>query len=166
MWQCTPVWGEYRISAQTTAGTKAMPCLRTMRARPPPYPLTAVLHGTVHVNGPMEFPVLSGAAPAEPNEIAGLAEDDAEQAVQETPGAVAAYDRVPFTAASTTYVYDTASEVLELHGIRLEPVGGGAVTGGGSIWVAPCAEQCGWPSASFSLPKSPQPTKLPWTRWR
>ena len=136
-----PVWGEYRISAQTTAGTKAMPFLRTMRARPPPYPLTAVLHGTVHVNGPMEFPVLSGAAHAEPNEIAGLAEDDAEQAVQETPGAVAAYDRVPFTAASTTYVYDTASEVLELHGIRLEPVGGGAVTGGGSIWVSPCAEQ-------------------------
>ncbi|CAI5527560.1 unnamed protein product, partial [Closterium sp. Naga37s-1] len=115
------------------------------------------LQGLLFCRGPLDAPIFEGTAElaAEPADVdaavAAVVGSDAAGAVEawRGKGAVGAYDRVPVTAATANFTFNTddcVSDVMpgawvaELHGVRAVPVGGGEIRGAGTLWVCPQAE--------------------------
>ncbi len=63
-----PDMGQYRLSANV-AHVEANDLRRTLGVRPPPLPIGGALRGIMHCTGPLEQPVFSGAAAAEPTSL-------------------------------------------------------------------------------------------------
>jgi hypothetical protein len=64
----------------------------------------------------------------------------AAQVLLAEPSAVAAYDRVPATAANGVFTLDTSTEMFVLHSGQAVPAGGGLLQAAGKMWVAAAAE--------------------------
>ncbi|CAI5478753.1 unnamed protein product [Closterium sp. Yama58-4] len=140
--------GQYRITAQVQP-VEANLLMKTLNAKPLPYPLAGSLQGLLFCRGPLDAPIFEGTAElaAEPADVdaavAAVAGSDAAGAVEawRGEGAVGAYDRVPVTAATANFTFNTDDCVsAELHGVRAVPVGGGEIRGAGTLWVCPQAE--------------------------
>eukprot|EP00873_Tetraselmis_striata_P029672 jgi/Tetstr1/449936/TSEL_036990.t1 len=132
-----PLVGQYRLSASIPS-VEINTLRATLGARPLPVPVTGAVRGVLHCTGPLEYPVFSGTAitiPPTKAQIAASEETDAKAALVATPGAVGAYDKVPFQSASAVFTFDTSSAT-----ITAEPCGGGTLVGSGRMWVAPEAE--------------------------
>lgn len=58
-------------------------------------------------------------APHEPPpKVAASEETDAKAALVATPGAVGAYDKVPFQSASAVFTFDTSSATITVHSFQ------------------------------------------------
>lgn len=57
------------------------------------------------------------------------------------PGAVAVFDKVPFTSGSAVFTHNTSTDIFTLHDSVAIPVGGGELAASGQMWVAPIAEK-------------------------
>lgn len=78
----------------------------TLGVRPTPFPVAGAVAGTLHVTGPLEKPVFSGTAVAVRPGREMLADAEATAALAALaaePGAVGAYDRVPFASAGAVF---------------------------------------------------------------
>lgn len=72
--------------------------------------------------------------------LEGTEDTVALRALLGAPAAVAAYDRVPATAATAVFTLDTSTEMLVVHSAQAVPLGGGLVGATAKVWVAPAAE--------------------------
>lgn len=137
-----PQGGQYRL--QAAVGPVEVNGLRaSLGVRPVPFPLAGALRGVLHVTGPLEKPIFSGSASAvrpPPALLVGVEDTPALAALLSDPAAVAAYDRVPATAATGVFTLDTATEMFVLHSAQAVPAGGGLVQAAGKMWVAAAAE--------------------------
>jgi hypothetical protein len=115
----------------------------TLGVRPIPFPIAGALRGVLHVTGPLEKPIFSGSASAlrpPPALLVGVEDTPALRALLADPAAVAAYDRVPATAANGVFTLDTSTEMFVLHSGQAVPAGGGLLQAAGRMWVAAAAE--------------------------
>jgi len=137
-----PETGQYRLSAESPGvEINALRC--TLGVRPTPFPAAGAVKGMIHVTGPLEKPVFSGTAltmAPTPEMLSSSPSSWAQDLLVATPGAVAAYDKVPLSRASVVFTVDTASEMMYLHAVHAEPCAGGYVNAAGRMWVAPEAE--------------------------
>ncbi|KAL3692761.1 hypothetical protein R1sor_006412 [Riccia sorocarpa] len=136
--------GEFRLSCQVS-GVEANAVMKTLKAQPPPYPLAGALKAVVHCRGPLDAPIFEGTAEVTGKHLPLVFESPDSAAIAAIKdnlvvGAVAAYDRIPFTSASASFTFNTDNCIAELYGIRAVPVGGGELRGGGSVWVCPEGE--------------------------
>ncbi|KAL2635099.1 hypothetical protein R1flu_006578 [Riccia fluitans] len=139
-----PDEGEFRLSCQVS-GVEANDLMKTLKAQPPPYPLAGALKAVVHCRGPLDAPIFEGTAEVTGKHLPLVFESPdsaATAAIKDNVavGAVAAYDRIPFTSASASFTFNTDNCIAELYGMRAVPVGGGELRGGGSVWVCPEGE--------------------------
>lgn len=63
-----PDAGQYRFSAEVPL-VEANALRATLGVRPLPQPLAGALRGTLHITGPLEEPLFSGAAPPPPQQL-------------------------------------------------------------------------------------------------
>ncbi|KAF6250262.1 hypothetical protein COO60DRAFT_1706191, partial [Scenedesmus sp. NREL 46B-D3] len=138
----SPLVGQYRL--QASVGPVEVNSLRaTLGVRPIPFPVAGALRGVLHVTGPLEKPIFSGSASAvrpPPALLVGVEDTHALRALLSDPAAVAAYDRVPATAANGVFTLDTSTEMFVLHSGQAVPAGGGLLQAAGRMWVAAAAE--------------------------
>jgi hypothetical protein len=134
--------GQYRL--QASVGPVEVNSLRaTLGVRPIPFPIAGALRGVLHVVGPLDKPIFSGSASAlrpPPALLVGVEDTPALRALLADPAAVAAYDRVPATAANGVFTLDTSTEMFVLHSGQAVPAGGGLLQAAGRMWVAAAAE--------------------------
>ena len=118
----------------------------TLGGRPLAYAAHGALHGSLMITGPLDHPVYTGNAYlAPPRGSAGVdvvqpSSATAAVAAAAADGAVAAYDRIPFTSGSAVFTLDTETQMFRLHALDASTVGGGRLSASGSMWVAPEAE--------------------------
>lgn len=76
-----------------------------------------------------------------PDDVLAAQEDTpALRAMLADPATVAAYDKVPATAATAVFSLDKRTDVLLLHAGSAQPAGGGTLNAHGRMWVAAEAE--------------------------
>lgn len=73
--------------------------------------------------------------------IQALEDSHAKSALLGNPEAVAAFDKVAFTSGSAVFTLNTATDIFTLHDSTALVAGGGKLTGGGQMWIAPIAEE-------------------------
>ncbi|KAL6785562.1 hypothetical protein ACKKBF_B00775 [Auxenochlorella protothecoides x Auxenochlorella symbiontica] len=137
-----PRGGQLRLTARV-APTEVNALRASLGVRPLPFPLAGAAGGLVHVTGPLEKPVFSGTVqlvPAGPGALEDAEESAAMDALQATPGALGAFDRVPLRSAEAVFSLDTATQRLEVHAVHAAPCDAGAVHGHGHLSVSPDAE--------------------------
>lgn len=137
-----PLYGEYRISA-TVPGVEGNALRATLGVRPTPFSVAGAVSGTMHVSGPLEKPVFSGHAHIvrPDHEMFENAEDTpARKVLEETEGAVGAYDRVPFREAGLVFSVNTANDTMTLHAVHAHLVDGGQLHGAGVMNISAAAE--------------------------
>ncbi|GJP79893.1 hypothetical protein CLOP_g10109, partial [Closterium sp. NIES-67] len=138
--------GQYRISAQVQP-VEANLLMKTLNAKPLPYPLAGRLQGLLFCRGPLDAPLFEGTAElaAEPADVdaavAAVAGSDAAEAVAawRQEGGWGRMTACPSLLRLPTSP-STLTTVAELHGVRAVPVGGGEIRGAGTLWVCPQAE--------------------------
>ncbi|KAG0581653.1 hypothetical protein KC19_4G269200 [Ceratodon purpureus] len=136
--------GEYRLSCQV-AGVESNSLMRSLGAQPPPLSLAGSLKGVVYCRGPLDSPIFEGSVETTGRNMT-LTYDTASSAATDAvrknieKGAVAAYDRVPFVSASTSFTFNTDNGMADLYGLKACPVGGGEIRGAGSLWICPEGE--------------------------
>lgn len=124
-----PAVGHYQLSA-SIPGVEVNALRATLGLRPTPQPVAGAVAGVLHVTGPLEKPVFSGTASAvrpTPTQLADCEPSEALAAVLAEPGAVGAFDRVPFSSAGAVFSLDTARETMQLHALHAELADGGQV---------------------------------------
>ncbi len=103
-------------------GVEANALRATLGIRPLPQPVAGALRGVLHCTGPLEQPVFSGSAVAVASPRAahlGCEPTCARAALLATPGAVAAFDRVPIMSASAVFTLDTSTQQFTLHSAQV-----------------------------------------------
>lgn len=139
-----PDSGEYRLVCQVP-NVEANALMKTLKARPPLFPLAGAIKAAVYCRGPLEVPVFAGSADISKVTV-GIGLDEvctaATEAIKqyEDRGAVAAFDRVPFSNASANFTFDTDNCIADLYGIRATLVNGGEIRGAGNMWICPEGE--------------------------
>lgn len=73
--------------------------------------------------------------------IDAMENSHAKEAILGNLQAVAAFDKVAFTSGSAVFTLDTSTDIFTLHDSVALVAGGGKLTGGGQMWIAPVAEQ-------------------------
>lgn len=106
-----PVGGEYRFSSKIQ-GVEINQLMLTLKARPPPYPVAGVLKGDFYCQGALDAPVFSGHVRASAADVSRAVDSVdpptfASAALRDAPGAVGAYDHVPFESAVGSFDFDT-----------------------------------------------------------
>jgi hypothetical protein len=106
-----PVGGEYRFSSKIP-GVEINQLMLTLKARPPPYPVAGVLKGDFYCQGALDAPVFSGHVRASAADVSRAVDSVdpptfASAALRDAPGAVGAYDHVPFESVVGSFDFDT-----------------------------------------------------------
>lgn len=139
-----PDGGEYRLVCQVS-NVEANALMKTLKARPPLFHLAGAIKAAVYCRGPLEVPVFAGSAEISKKNV-GTALDGPSTAATEAikrheeKGAVAAFDRIPFSYASANFTFDTDNCVADVYGIRAALVDGGELRGAGNMWICPEGE--------------------------
>lgn len=136
--------GEYRLSCQV-AGVEANALMRSLGAQPPPLSLAGSLKGVVYCRGPLDSPIFEGSVETTGRNMTLTYDSPPSAAIDAVRknlerGAVAAYDRVPFVSASSSFTFNTDNGMADLYGLKACPVGGGEIRGAGSLWICPEGE--------------------------
>ena len=52
-------------------------------------------------------------------DVDGMEDSNAKETLQESPGAVGAYDRMPFASAAAVWTLDTSTDIFLLHSLQV-----------------------------------------------
>ncbi|KAI5082263.1 hypothetical protein GOP47_0002006 [Adiantum capillus-veneris] len=139
-----PDGGEYRLVCQVP-NVEINALMKTLKARPPLFSLAGAIKAAVYCRGPLEVPVFAGSAEISKKNMTVALNGPttaASEAVKqhESRGAVAAFDRIPFSYASANFTFDTDNCMADVYGIRATLVDGGELRGAGNLWICPEGE--------------------------
>ncbi|KAK4277119.1 hypothetical protein QN277_015167 [Acacia crassicarpa] len=119
--------------------------MRTFKMRPLLFPLAGSVTAVFNCQGPLYAPVFVGSGMVSRtffhiNDTPASAASEA-LANSKEAGALAAFDRIPFSNVSANFTFDTDNCVADLYGIRASLVDGGEIRGAGNVWVCPEGEE-------------------------
>ncbi|MCO5581693.1 hypothetical protein L7F22_035582 [Adiantum nelumboides] len=139
-----PDGGEYRLVCQVP-NVEINALINTLKTRPPLFPLAGAIKAAVYCRGPLEVPVFAGSAEVLKKNMAITVNGPTTAATKavkqhEGRGAVAAFDRIPFSYASANFTFDTDNCMADVYGIRATLVDGGELRGAGNLWICPEGE--------------------------
>lgn len=133
-----PEDGEYHLLCQVPI-VEVNALMRTLKARPPLYPIAGSLKAVFNCQGPLDVPIFVGSAVISnknDNDL-NLPSSVASESVRlnKEYGAVAAFDRVPFSYMSANFTFNTDNCMADLYGIQATLVDGGEIRGAGNAWI-------------------------------
>ncbi|XP_057423582.1 protein TIC236, chloroplastic-like [Lotus japonicus] len=140
-----PEEGEFHLMCQVPA-VEVNALMRTFKMRPLLFPLAGSVTALFNCQGPLDAPVFVGTGMVSrtfsylPIDTAASVSSEAVSASKEA-GALAAFDRVPFSYVSANFTFNTDNCVADLYGIRACLVDGGEIRGAGNAWICPEGEE-------------------------
>ncbi|KAK9102138.1 hypothetical protein Sjap_019392 [Stephania japonica] len=119
--------------------------MKTFKMKPFLFPLAGSVTSVFNCQGPLDAPLFVGSGIVSrktANLISAFPVSSASEAVLtgKEAGAVAAFDRVPFSYVSANFTFNTDNCVADLYGIRATLLDGGEIRGAGNAWICPEAE--------------------------
>uniref|UniRef100_A0A1J3ED73 Translocation and assembly module TamB C-terminal domain-containing protein n=1 Tax=Noccaea caerulescens TaxID=107243 RepID=A0A1J3ED73_NOCCA len=136
--------GEFHLMCQVPY-VEINALMKTFKMKPLFFPLAGSVTAVFNCQGPLDAPVFVGSCMVS-RKIAYLPPDLPSSVAYEAmlknkeAGAVAAFDRVPFSYLSANFTFNTDNCVADLYGIRATLVDGGEIRGAGNAWICPKGE--------------------------
>ncbi|WOL15334.1 hypothetical protein Cni_G24115 [Canna indica] len=139
-----PEDGEFHLMCQVPC-VEVNALMKTLKMRPLLFPLAGSVTAVFNCQGPLDAPVFVGSgiiSRKSSQTVSTFPPSSAAEAVIENKeaGAVAAFDRIPFSHASANFTFNLDNSVVDLYGIRACLLDGGEIRGAGSAWVCPEGE--------------------------
>ncbi|TKY58188.1 hypothetical protein E2542_SST15244 [Spatholobus suberectus] len=140
-----PEEGEFHLMCQVP-GVEVNALMRTFKMKPLIFPLAGSVTALFNCQGPLDTPVFVGTGMVsrtfsylQTETTASVASEAL--ATSKEAGALAAFDRVPFSYVSANFTFNTDNCVADLYGIRACLVDGGEIRGAGNAWICPEGEE-------------------------
>ncbi|CAH2060516.1 unnamed protein product [Thlaspi arvense] len=136
--------GEFHLMCQVPY-VEVNALMKTFKMKPLFFPLAGSVTAVFNCQGPLDAPVFVGSCMVS-RKISYLSPDLPTSVAYEAmlknkeAGAVAAFDRVPFSYLSANFTFNTDNCVADLYGIRATLVDGGEIRGAGNAWICPEGE--------------------------
>ncbi|XP_050388315.1 protein TIC236, chloroplastic isoform X2 [Argentina anserina] len=139
-----PDEGEFHLMCQVSS-VEANALMKTFKMKPLMFPLAGSVTAVFNCQGPLHAPIFVGSGMVSrrmSQSVSDYPPSAATEAVfkSKEAGAVAAFDRVPFSCVSANFTFNTDSCVADLYGIRASLVDGGEIRGAGNAWICPEGE--------------------------
>ncbi|XVF88214.1 hypothetical protein PTKIN_Ptkin19aG0031900 [Pterospermum kingtungense] len=140
-----PEEGEFHLMCQVPC-VEVNALMKTFKMKPLLFPLAGSVTAVFNCQGPLDAPIFVGSAMVS-RKISYSASDVPSSSASEAmlknkeAGAVAAFDRVPFSYLSANFTFNTDNCVADLYGIRASLVDGGEIRGAGNAWICPEGEE-------------------------
>ncbi|URE40528.1 hypothetical protein MUK42_06558 [Musa troglodytarum] len=136
--------GEFHLMCQVPC-VEVNALMKTLKIRPLLFPLAGSVTAVFNCQGPLVAPVFVGSgiiSRKTSQTVSSFLPSSASEAVIENKeaGAVAAFDRIPFSHVSANFTFNLDNCVVDLYGIRACLLDGGEIRGAGSAWVCPEGE--------------------------
>ncbi|XP_027356890.1 uncharacterized protein LOC113866209 [Abrus precatorius] len=139
-----PDEGELNLRCQVP-NVEVNALMRTFNVRSLLFPLAGSITGLFNCEGPLDTPVFVGTGMVS-RTFSSLHVDTPASVASEVlakskeAGALAAFDRVPFSYVSANFTFNTDNSIADLYGIRASLMDGGEIRGAGSVWICSEAE--------------------------
>ncbi|XP_012571674.1 protein TIC236, chloroplastic-like isoform X2 [Cicer arietinum] len=140
-----PEEGEFHLMFQVP-GVEVNALMRTFNMKPFLFPLAGSVTALFNCQGPLDTPVFVGTGMVS-RTLSSLYADTPSTVASEAlakskeAGALAAFDRIPFSYVSANFTFNTDNCVADLYGIRASLVDGGEIRGAGTAWICPEGEE-------------------------
>ncbi|XP_042477488.1 protein TIC236, chloroplastic-like [Macadamia integrifolia] len=139
-----PEDGEFHLMSQVPC-VEVNALMKTFNMKPLLFPLAGSVNAVFNCQGPLDAPIFVGSGMVSRKTAHSLSEfppSSASEAVMKNKeaGAVAAFDRVPFSYLSANFTFNTDNCVADLYGIRGSLLDGGEIRGAGNAWICPEGE--------------------------
>ncbi|XP_028200538.1 uncharacterized protein LOC114384905 isoform X3 [Glycine soja] len=150
-----PEEGEFHLMCQVP-GVEVNALMRTFKMKPLLFPLAGSVTALFNCQGPLDTPVFVGTGMVSrtfsylQTETTASAASEA-LATSKEAGALAAFDRVPFSYVSANFTFNTDNCVADLYGIRACLVDGGEIRGAGNAWICPELDASGRTDESLAV---------------
>ncbi|TKY74672.1 hypothetical protein E2542_SST03435 [Spatholobus suberectus] len=139
-----PEEGEFNLMCQVPS-VEVNALMRTFNMRSLLFPLAGSITALFNCQGPLDTPIFVGTGMVSRN-FSSLHVDTPATVASEAlakskeAGALAAFDRVPFSHVSANFTFNTDNCIADLYGIRANLVDGGEIQGAGTVWICSEAE--------------------------
>ncbi|KAJ4952863.1 hypothetical protein NE237_029695 [Protea cynaroides] len=139
-----PEDGEFHLMCQVPC-VEVNTLMKTFKMKPLLFPLAGSVTAVFNCQGPLDAPIFVGSGMVSRKTAYSLSEfppSSASETVMKhkESGAVAAFDRVPFSYVSANFTFNTDNCVADLYGIRASLFDGGEIRGAGNAWICPEGE--------------------------
>ncbi|XP_007013733.2 PREDICTED: uncharacterized protein LOC18588930 [Theobroma cacao] len=139
-----PEEGEFHLMCQVPC-VEVNALMKTFKMKPLLFPLAGSVTAVFNCQGPLDAPTFvgSGMVSRKISYSVDVPASSASEAMlkNKESGAVAAFDRVPFSYLSANFTFNTDNCVADLYGIRASLVDGGEIRGAGNAWICPEGEE-------------------------
>ncbi|KAI3718710.1 hypothetical protein L6452_19592 [Arctium lappa] len=140
-----PEEGEFHLMCQVPS-VEVNALMKSFKMKPLLFPLAGSVTAVFNCQGPLDAPVFVGSGLVSrkiSSSVADVPTSAAYEAIMKNKeaGAVAAFDRVPFSYVSANFTFNTDNCVADLYGIRASLVDGGEIRGAGNAWICPEGEE-------------------------
>ncbi|KAK9029590.1 hypothetical protein V6N11_026702 [Hibiscus sabdariffa] len=140
-----PEEGEFHLMCQVPC-VEVNALMKTFKMKPLLFPLAGFVTAVFNCQGPLDAPIFVGSGMVSRKisySISDVPSSSASEAMlkNKEAGAVAAFDRVPFSYLSANFTFNTDNCVADLYGIRASLVDGGEIRGAGNAWICPEGEE-------------------------
>ncbi|KAK9208010.1 hypothetical protein WN944_000361 [Citrus x changshan-huyou] len=139
-----PEEGEFHLMCQVPC-VEVNALMRTFKMKPLLFPLAGSVTAVFNCQGPLDAPIFVGSGMVSRKMSYSVSDVPVSAAMEamlksKEAGAVAAFDRVPFSYVSANFTFNTDNCVADLYGIRASLVDGGEIRGAGNAWICPEGE--------------------------
>ncbi|KAG2700000.1 hypothetical protein I3760_07G213600 [Carya illinoinensis] len=139
-----PEEGEFHLMCQVPC-VEVNALMKTFKMKPLLFPLAGSVTSVFNCQGPLDAPIFVGSGMVSRKISHSVSDFPASSAYEvmlksKEAGAVAAFDRVPFSYLSANFTFNTDNCVADLYGIRASLVDGGEIRGAGNAWICPEGE--------------------------
>lgn len=136
--------GEFHLMCQVPC-VEVNALMKTLKMKPLMFPLAGSITAVFNCQGPLDAPSFVGSgiiSRKTSHLISTWPLSCASEAVfkDKEAGAVAAFDRIPFSHVSANFTFNLDNCVADLYGIRASLLDGGEIRGAGNAWICPEGE--------------------------
>lgn len=140
-----PEEGEFHLMCQVPS-VEVNALMKSFKMKPLLFPLAGSVTAVFNCQGPLDAPIFVGSGLVSrklSSSVGDVPTSPAYEAIMKNKeaGAVAAFDRVPFSYVSANFTFNTDNCVADLYGIRATLVDGGEIRGAGNAWICPEGEE-------------------------
>lgn len=136
--------GEFHLMCQVPS-VEVNALMKTFKMKPLLFPLAGSITAVFNCQGPLDAPLFVGSGVVSrksAHSVSAIPSSSASQTMMKCKeaGAVAAFDRIPFSYLSANFTFNTDNNVADLYGIRATYLDGGEIRGAGNAWICPEGE--------------------------
>ncbi|WVZ19349.1 hypothetical protein V8G54_006671 [Vigna mungo] len=137
-----PEEGEFHLLCQVPS-VEVNALMRTFNMRSLLFPLAGSMTALFNCQGPLDTPIFVGTGMLSRTSSSLHVDTPTTEASEVLAksmeaGALAVFDRVPFSHVSANFTFNTDNCIADLYGIRASLVDGGEIQGAGTVWI--CSE--------------------------